>query len=135
MGKYRCINQKLLFREDYLQHVLLKSMDRNLFSFHILEAHPRKYKHLPTQLQNNHRHHEMYQEQGILFHYMVSNVVDHLPNHTLPQVAAFLFREHHNSTQQSKNNAQLCHFFNIKGWCILWYFFIKNNSNQFTPYQ
>lgn len=102
MGKYRCINQKLLFREDYLQHVLLKSMDRNLFSFHILEAHPRKYKHLPTQLQNNHRHHEMYQEQGILFHYMVSNVVDHLPNHTLPQVAAFLFREHHNSTQQSK---------------------------------
>lgn len=44
----------------------------------------------------------MYQEQGIWFHYMVSNVVDHLPNHTLLQVAAFLFREHHNSTQQSK---------------------------------
>lgn len=102
MGKYRCINQKLLFREDYLQHVLLKSMDRNLFSFHILEAHPGKYKHLPTQLQNNHRHHEMYHEQGIWFHYMVSNVIDHLPNHTLLQVAAFLFREHHNSTQQSK---------------------------------
>lgn len=39
MGKYRCINQKFLFREDYLQYVLLKSMDRNFFFFYIFEVY------------------------------------------------------------------------------------------------
>lgn len=72
----------------------------------------------------------MYHYQGILFHYMVSNIVDLLPNHTLLQVAGFLFREHRNSTQQSKTMPSY-NFFITKADAYLF----KNKNNQYTPYQ
>lgn len=63
---------------------------------------------------------------------MVSNVVDLLPNHTLLQVAGFLFRAHHNSTQQNKTMPSYTTF-SITYYHA--YFLFKNKNNRYTPNQ
>lgn len=63
---------------------------------------------------------------------MVSKVVDLLPNHTLLQEAGFLFRAHHNSTQQSKTVPSYTTFSIPYDHAN---FLFKNKNNQYTPYQ